>query len=131
MSINRIAALVIAVAVLLLPIAGAYAGGEAPSYVELKDAPTIAVDWSKGTTQAMTLGGNRTLTFSNGQKGGRYVLVITQDATGSRTVTWPASVRWPGYGGRLTLTSLAKKTDYITFFYNGVTYDAVAFSQNY
>ncbi|HUA82826.1 MAG TPA: hypothetical protein VMB85_03135 [Bryobacteraceae bacterium] len=128
MSINRISALVVAVVVLLLPIAGAYAAGEAPSYVELKDAPTIAVDWSKGTTQAVTLGGNRTLTFSNGQKGGKYTLILRQDATGSRTISWPSSVHWAGVLGPM-LTTTAGKADYLGFIFNGVTYDMVWMSQ--
>jgi hypothetical protein len=92
--------------------------------------PDHAVDWSKGDTQAVTLAGNRTFTFSNGQKGGKYLLILKQDATGSRTVTWLSSVRWPGVTGP-TLTTTAGKTDYLTFFYNGATYDGIAFSQNY
>jgi len=104
------------------------------TYFELTDAPEITVDWSKGDTQTATLGGNRTLTFSNGQKGGKYTLIVTQDATGARTVTWPSSVRWPGPTQAAvppTLTTTANKTDYITFFYNGVNYDALALAQNY
>jgi hypothetical protein len=114
----------------LLSVPLAYAGDAAPSYVELTDAPTIAVDWSKGRTQTVKLGGNRLLTFSNGQKGEKYLLILKQDATGSRTVTWPSSVRCPGLLGP-TLTTTANKTDYISFFYNGVNYDMVAVSQGF
>jgi hypothetical protein len=28
-------------------------------------------------------------------KSGTITLVLTQDATGSRTITWPAGVKWP------------------------------------
>lgn len=114
----------------LMSVSLAYAGDSAPSYVELADAPTIAVDWAKGTTQSATLGGNRTFTFLNGKKGEKYTLILRQDATGSRTVTWPASVRWPGTYP-LTLTSTANKTDYICFFYNGVSYDGIAAAQGF
>jgi hypothetical protein len=86
------------------------------------------VDWSKGDTQTVTLGGNRALAFSNGQKGGKYILIIKQDQTGSRHVTWPSSVHWPGTYGP-TLTATAGKKDYIFFIYNGVNYDLVAMSQ--
>jgi hypothetical protein len=109
----------------LLPLAP---GRAAPSYIELADAPTIAVDWSKGDTQGVTLGGNRILTFSNGQKGGHYTLILRQDATGSRTVTWPPFVHWPGVYGP-TLTTTAGKRDYFFFIYNGVSYDMVGMSQ--
>jgi hypothetical protein len=112
----------------LMPFPVAYAGDTAPSYVELTDAPTITVDWSKGTTQTVTLGGKRALAFLNGQKGGKYILRLRQDATGSRTVTWPSSVHWPGVDGP-TLTTTAGKADYIVFIYNGVSYDMVAISQ--
>jgi hypothetical protein len=108
----------------------AFAGEAPPSYVEIADAETIAVDWSKGNTQAVTLHGNSTVTFSNGQKGGKYLLILKQDGTGSRTVTWPSSVHWPGVYGP-TLTTTADKKDYISFFYDGVTYDLLAIAQGF
>jgi hypothetical protein len=99
-------------------------------FIELDDAPSITVDWRKATVQSVTLHGNRTFTFINGHKGGRYVLIIKQDATGSRTVTWPASVHWPGDSPQPpTLTTTANKKDYINFFYDGAIYDLVAMSQ--
>ena len=99
--------------------------------VSLTDGGTIAVDWSQGNVQSVTLGGNRTFTFTNGQDGGKYILMIKQDATGTRTATWPATVRWPG-GTAPTLTTTASRTDYIGFLYNGVDskYDGVATAQN-
>ena len=115
---------------LLLFLPPAFAASP-PSYVELADAPTIAVDWSKGSPQSVTLGGNRTMAFSNGEKGRQYMLVLKQDATGSRTVTWPVSVHWPGGNGQPTLTTTANRKDYITFVYDGANYDALAFTQNY
>lgn len=102
--------------------------------VELKDAPTIVVDWSKGNVQYVILGGDRRFEFINGQPSGRYVLVITQDATGSRIPIWPKSVHWPGEdGGASVFTTTAHKTDYITFFFNRHTraYDVLGLSQNY
>lgn len=52
-------------------VPAAVRAANAPDYFELTDAPTITVDWSKGNTQAVTLHGNHTLVFTNGQKGGR------------------------------------------------------------
>jgi len=100
----------------------------APSYIQLADSPTIVVDWTKGTTQTVTLGGNREVTFLNGQRGGKYLLIIKQDANGSRLVTWPSSVHWPGTYGP-TLTTIAGKADYFFFVYNGSSYDMVGISQ--
>lgn len=125
----------LALALLFLLPGGPTQATDDPNYFELTDGPTISVDWSKGNTQAVTLHGDHTLTFSNGKKGGRYFLVITQDDHGSRNPVWPKSVRWPGDAGLPghtdLLTTTAKKTDYITFFYNGTTYDALALARNY
>lgn len=77
------------------------------------------VDWNSGNVQYVTLTGNVTFTFSNPVSGGRYVLILKQDAIGSRTATWPASVLWSG-GTAPTLTTTASKVDIITFVYEGV-----------
>lgn len=103
-------------------------------YYELTDAPTIAVDWNNGTMQSVVLAGDRKFTFTGGQPGGRYLLSITQDAHGSRTVTWPADVRAPGGGPVFpTLTTTANRTDYIGFVYSGrsKTYDMLSISSDY
>lgn len=100
-----------------------------PAYVQLADAPSITVDWSKGKTQAVTLHGNRTVVFTNGQKGAKYTLIIKQDATGSRTVTWPSSVNWPGGTGP-TLTTTANKKDYLALFFDGESYDGLGMTGN-
>jgi len=95
----------------LLSIPFAVAANSATSYAELADAPSIVVDWSKGSTQAVTLGGNRAFTFTNGQQGGKYTLILKQDAHGSRLITWPVSVRWPGGSPQasvLTTTALRR-----------------------
>ncbi|MGI0075916.1 MAG: hypothetical protein ACREAU_00740, partial [Nitrosopumilaceae archaeon] len=45
---------------------------------------------------------------------GNFTFIVTQDGTGSRTITWPGSVRWSG-GTPPTLTTTAGKTDLFTF----------------
>ncbi|MFH0839047.1 MAG: hypothetical protein V1893_02555 [Candidatus Omnitrophota bacterium] len=93
----------------------------------LTDGEPIAVDWDNGNVQSVTIGGNRTFTFSNGQDGGKYLLIIKQGGAGSWEPVWPASVRWPG-ASTPALTDTAGRTDYIGFIYNGVDskYDGVA-----
>lgn len=86
----------------------------------LTDGATIAVDWNNGNIQTVTLGGNRTFTFANPADGARYVLVVKQDATGSRTVTWP-TIKWVG-GTSPTLTTTANKKDVISIIYDGTDY---------
>ncbi len=116
----------------LLSLSPAFAEDTAPSYVELQDAPTITVDWSKGSTQAVTLHGDRRIVFRKGVKGGRYLLIIRQDAHGSRTVEWPSTVQWPGGAPQSNiLTTTANRKDFIGFFYDGEKYDAVSIAQNF
>lgn len=63
----------------------------------------------------ITLTGNCAFTFPAPAAGLSFILVLNQDATGSRTCTWPASVRWAG-GSAPTLTTTANKRDVIRFF---------------
>lgn len=78
------------------------------------DGATITMDWADGNTHSVTLGGNRTIAWSNAQDGQVLVVSLRQDATGSRTVTWPATVAWPA-GTAPTLTTTAAKTDVFAF----------------
>jgi hypothetical protein len=96
----------------------------------LTDAATIPVDWNVSQNQAVTLGGNRTLTFANGVAGSTYSLSLTQDGTGSRTVTWPSTVKWAG-GSAPTLTTTAARTDQITFYFDGTYYRDVAIKKDF
>jgi hypothetical protein len=80
-----------------------------------------SVNWNAGNVQTITLSTSPTLTFSNGQAGGIYKLILKQDGTGGRTVTWPATVMWTD-AAVPTLSSGAHGVDIITFVYDGTTY---------
>jgi hypothetical protein len=54
------------------------------------------------------------LTFPTGLPGKSFTLVVTQDAAGSRTITWPASVDW-SYGTPPTLTAGPGRSDWFSF----------------
>lgn len=97
------------------------AGQYASTRFGLTDGATIALDWNNGNVQSVTLAGNRTFTFANPVDGGRYSILLRQDATGSRTITWPGTVLWSG-GTAPTLTTTANKTDIVTFIWNGTSY---------
>ena len=66
----------------------------------------------------LTLTGNCVLTYPAPSGGGQFTLLLKQDATGSRTVTWPSTVRWAG-GTAPTLTATAGKTDVVAFLSDG------------
>ena len=81
----------------------------------LTDDATIAWDLSSNQVAKVILGGNRTLgnpTFA--KDGGVYVLFVTQDATGSRTLTYGSNYSW-GYGLRPVLTTTPNRMDILTF----------------
>jgi hypothetical protein len=78
------------------------------------------INWNDGNTQILTLTGNCTLTLSNPQAGGRYLLILIQDGTGSRTVTWPSTVKWSNATAP-TLTTAASSVDLVTLAYTSVS----------
>lgn len=115
-------------------LAQADGAGQVLSDHELKDicetrtAPesssgTLTLDIENGNVFEVELDENvTTLTISNppaSGKAGAFTLILKQDATGSRTVTWPGSVKWAG-GTAPTLTTDANAIDILTF----VTTDA-------
>ena len=58
---------------------------------------TYTIDYESSNVFELTLTGNCTYTFSNPPASGvagSFTLIQKQDATGNRTVTWPASVKW-------------------------------------
>jgi hypothetical protein len=71
-------------------------------------APTTA------SISYITLTANCTFTFPTAAVGRSFSLFLKQDGTGSRTVTWPGTVKWPG-GTTPTLTTTAAKTDEFVF----------------
>lgn len=82
------------------------------------------IDWNNGNHQKITLTGNVTLTFTNPSGIGMRTLKIVQDATGSRTITWPTIVKWAG-GVAPTITTTANGYDMIAFRFDGSFYDAL------
>lgn len=91
-------------------------------------AYTITI--ASGTVQILTLTGNCTFTFPTATAGKSFTLLLKQDGTGSRTVTWPAAVKWPG-GTAPTITSTASKLDKYVFTADGANWYGSNAGQNY
>ena len=88
-------------------------------------AASQSIDITLGNVHTCTLAvGTTTFTFDNPAvtgKGCSFTLITTQDATGSRGITWPAAVDWSAATAP-TLTATANRTDIFTFVtYNGGT----------
>jgi hypothetical protein len=72
-------------------------------------AHTPNVDWSTAGIFLITFGNNSTFTFSNVTVGQTITIVITQNATGSMTGTFPAGCVF--VGGSKTLSTAASAID--------------------
>lgn len=96
-------------------------GNTSWDYVALTDGATITWTVSGIVNNAtVTLGGNRTLAFSGLSNGMTGTIIIKQDATGSRTITLPASSKVIGGGsGAITLTTTANAIDILSWTYDG------------
>ena len=72
------------------------------------------IDYADGETHDLTLTGNATFTLSGAVTGNATDIrvILRQDGTGSRTVTWPGSVTWAG-GSAPTLQTAAAAVDTI------------------
>lgn len=96
------------------------------SYQVLTDGATVTITCDSQSdiqNATITLGGNRTLAISGAVAGMYGTLVVKQDATGSRTLTLPASSKViNGGAGAITLTTTANGIDVLTWFYSGATY---------
>ena len=97
-------------------------GGSLTNYAETINAvgntgAAATINLANGNFVTATLTGNCTWTFTTGVTSGTvsFTLFLTNDATASRTITWPISVKWPG-GTVPTRTTTASRTDVYTFF---------------
>ena len=78
---------------------------------------TVSIDLNNGNVHSVTLTGAATLTFDNPVATGdssSFTLIVKQDGTGSRTITWPGSVAWAAATAP-TLTTTADKFDVLAF----------------
>lgn len=84
------------------------------------------LSWRNGNKQKVVLTGNCTFTFSAPGGACNLVLKLVQDATGGRTVVWPAAVKWALAGTAPVLSTGANAIDIISFYYDGTNYYGVA-----
>jgi hypothetical protein len=82
--------------------------------VTANTSTAYTIDITNGTVQILTLTGNCTFTFPTPVAGKSFIMILKQDGTGSRTVTWPSSVKWPASTAP-TITSTASKADKYIF----------------
>lgn len=87
----------------------------------LSDGASIAWNLSSQQVAKVTLGGNRTLANpSNMVDGGTYILRVSQDGTGSRTLAYGAAYKWP-LGSVPVLSTTINALDILTFTSDGTS----------
>ena len=89
----------------------------------------ITVSLANGTVQQLTLTGNATITMPTQGAGKSFIIMLKQDATGSRSVTW-STVVWPSAIAP-TITGTASKQDIYSFFSDGTNWYGTTIGQNY
>jgi hypothetical protein len=95
----------------------------------LTSGASIAWDLAANQVARLVLSTNGTMAdATNKVDGSTYILLVTQ-GTGSNTLAWNATYKWPG-GTAPTLTTGSAKSDIFTFVSNGTSLFGVA-SQNY
>ena len=85
----------------------------------LTDQATVAWDASTQDVCKLTLGGNRTMAAPTNNTTGQFIsILVIQDGTGSRTLTWNAVFEFASDTAP-TLTTTASLGDVFVFRYNG------------
>ena len=96
----------------------------------LTDQATVTWDASTQDVCKLTLGGNRTLAAPTNNTTGQFIsILVIQDGTGSRTLTWNAVFEFKDDTAP-TLTTTASKGDVFVFRYNGSKWLEVGRNQN-
>jgi len=90
--------------------------------VTVAAAATTTLDCALSNVFRVTMGANvSTLTLNNPRDGQTIIISFTQDATGSRTLAWPATFRWPN-NTAATLSTAANRTDLLQATWNGLVW---------
>ena len=110
--------------------AGVFTNGYTEEVATANTGTAYTIDLANGSVQILTLTGNCTFTFPAATAGRSFIMILKQDGTGSRTVTWPAAVKWPA-GTAPTITSTASKADKYIFTADGTNWIGSNAGQNY
>ncbi len=98
----------------LKDVVHATGGGKETTASSTASGVSTTVSLANGNVQMITLAASTTIALS-GATGGvacSLSLYLKQDAIGSRTLTWPASVKWPG-GAAPVLSTGASQIDLV------------------
>jgi hypothetical protein len=109
--------------------AGVFTNGYTEEVNTANTSTAYTISLADGSFQILTLTGSATITMPTATAGKSFILLLKQDGTGSRTVTW-STVKWPA-GTAPTITSTASKQDIFSFFADGTNWYGTTVGQNY
>lgn len=104
--------------------------GYTETTVVANTSTAYTINLANGTLLNLTLTGNCTFTFPTPTAGKSFILLLRQDSTGSRSVTWPTTVKWPASSAPI-LTSTFNKVDKFIFTADGTNWFGSNAGQNY
>lgn len=110
--------------------AATFTAGYTEGAIAANTGAAYTIDLANGSLQILTLTANATFTFPAPTLGKSFTLFLLQDATGSRTVTWPGTVKWPGSTAP-TVTAAAAKGDKYVFTGDGTNWWGSVAGQSY
>jgi hypothetical protein len=110
--------------------AGTFTNGYTEEVATANTSTAYTIDLANGTVQILTLTGNCTFTFPTATAGRSFIMLLKQDGTGSRTVTWPSAVKWPSATAP-TITATASKLDKYVFTADGTNWYGSDAGKNY
>lgn len=92
-------------------------------YDEGSEGGAFTINWNNGNKQKVTLTGStsHTVTFTAISGGVANFLLKIVQGDASNTITWPASVKWPGASAP-TMTAASGSVDIVTCYYDGTNY---------
>lgn len=93
-------------------------------------AETVTLDLAASNRHKIQMpAGNITIALENGTPGQMFLVELTQDAVGGRTVTWFTTIKWTD--GIVPVLSAASKRDILGFIITGAnTYDGTVAMPN-
>lgn len=102
-----------------LGVAGRWTKQQTFQKLTVDDQATLVWDLDIGQTAEVVLQGNRTLgNPTNIQDGGTYILVVSQDSTGGRTLSYGSLYKWAA-GVAPILTTTGSAVDVLSFVAHG------------
>ena len=86
----------------------------------------VTIDFTKGNKVQLNMPtSNATLTFNPPSKPCNLVLIVVQDSTGSRAITWNTTIKWVNEVTP-SLTPIGNGIDIISFLYDGTNWYGMA-----